>query len=65
MCGDVMRKDISSFGSPGYLPFDDKAGEFIEAVRKNNFTILYGDTGSGKTLLAMPALRTCLKSLNC
>ncbi len=52
----VMRKDISSFGRPGHLPFDDRREEFIQAVKKNDFVILYGDTGSGKTLRGPVAL---------
>ena len=52
----MMRKDISSFGRPGHLPFDDREEEFIEAVKENDFVILYGDTGSGKTLRGPVAL---------
>ncbi len=51
-----MRKDISSFGRPGHLPFDDRREEFIQAVEENDFVILYGDTGSGKTLRGPVAL---------
>ena len=56
-----MRKDISSFGRPGHLPFDDRREEFIQAVKKNDFVILYGDTGSGKTLRGPVALHKLFK----